>query len=852
MSTPTDNDLATFRSPSSLSNRATQFQLLKFVDQINNIKRKLQEGKTSFGGVPITWNCGISRNFKGTVLSAVQIFGYAGSNGPYPGIKLTRLIIKVQNYIKNNEMSRIKNDQQLFYPGSTLQELSSPSVSYSLSTTSDVSYEDEFTITLSSSNVANGTIVGYNITGIDSADINNASLNGFFTVVSNSSTLTLTNTNEESSTQSITITLSEYDTNGSETGSVSTGANLLRTATYNLYSSSDAVNEGETFTITLTSSDVDDSTTVGYTITGVTSSDINNESLTGEFTVISNIASKLFTTTTDLTTEGTETFTITLDSTDSTGSSTGSPSTSVVISDTSQEPVVYTLTASTDTAREGDEIIFTVGANVLTGTTVGYTFSGISSDDIGEALTGLVTITSDVGTKSVTITSDFTTEGSETMTFTLDPTDSANNITSDLSVSVTILDTSTDQYSLSFVSDVVSFGQTFTVDLSSISVPDSTTVGYTVSGVIASDINNVSLTGQFTIIDNSASEEFTITTSDSKEFTITLDGSDSTGSTNAASSSIFVNALYDFTTQTFTNAGATGRTGPTYEQITETYTSDWTTNTDFLNMDTQGIQVWTVPMTSTYRVITAGAAGGTHGYSGNVGGTGAVIIGEFEFTQGDKIRIVVGQMGGDSLGGSSAYDNAAPGGGGASYVYYYATDSLPLMAAGGGAGGSKNTYSLKNANDSSTSGNDAQDKDNNGSDGNGGRSNTGGSSYWAGAGAGWITDGTGGNNSTNYNYNPGSQGAYGGRAPRNGGEGGIRWNDGNDEGGDGGFGGGGGGGSDNMGTGGGAGYSGGGGANSSPSNGNGGGGGSYNSGDNSSTGTANTSHGYVTITRLSN
>lgn len=124
-------------------------------------------------------------------------------------------------------MSRIKQDQQLFYSGSTLQTLSGPSVSYSFSTTSDVSYDDQFTVTLSSSNVSNGTVVGYNITGINSGDINNELLNGYFSVVSNNSTLTLTNTNEESNTQSITITLSEYDTNGSATGLVSTNINLL-------------------------------------------------------------------------------------------------------------------------------------------------------------------------------------------------------------------------------------------------------------------------------------------------------------------------------------------------------------------------------------------------------------------------------------------------------------------------------------------------------------------------------------------------------------------------------------------------------------------------------------------------
>jgi hypothetical protein len=129
--------------------------------------------------------------------------------------------------------------------------------------------------------------------------------------------------------------------------------------------------------------------------------------------------------------------------------------------------------------------------------------------------------------------------------------------------------------------------------------------------------------------------------------------------------------------------------------------------------------------------------------------------------------------------------------------------------------------------------------------------NTGGDSYWAGGGAGWLTDGTGGNNATVYSYTVGSTGAQGGRRPLAGAIGGTRYNDGTDEGGDGGFGGGGGGGSDNMGTGGGGGYSGGGGCNSIPSNGQGGGGGSYNAGSSpDNTAAYNTGHGKVIITAV--
>ena len=170
----------------------------------------------------------------------------------------------------------------------------------------------------------------------------------------------------------------------------------------------------------------------------------------------------------------------------------------------------------------------------------------------------------------------------------------------------------------------------------------------------------------------------------------------------------------------------------------------------------------------------------------------------------------------------------------------------PLIAAGGGAGGAGFGYVERNAT-STVNGQNSASSVNGGTSGNGGRSNSGGSSYWAGGGAGWLTNGTGGNVVTDYVYT--GTYAQGGRRPAEGGIGGTRYTDGLDEGGDGGFGGG----SDNMGTGGGGGYSGGGGQNGSlfPSMSSGGGGGSYNSGANQvNVGSFNEGDGYVVILPL--
>jgi len=305
---------------------------------------------------------------------------------------------------------------------------------------------------------------------------------------------------------------------------------------------------------------------------------------------------------------------------------------------------------------------------------------------------------------------------------------------------------------------------------------------------------------------------------------------------------------------TFSNCAATGSTGPAQGDCDTAYTG---TELDGLVTVTGGIQTWTVPASGAYRIDALGAAGGTQTYGGtySAGGLGASIGGDINLTAGETIYFLIGQRGEDTR---VSLDHAAPGGGGGTFVYRSENDAAPLIAAGGGGSGSSCDLPVPaNQHASATmDGNDSAGKTNAGSAGNGGLDNVDGPSYWAGAGSGWLTDGTGGDNSTDYDYT--SSYGDGGRAPRNSALGGVRHNDGSDEGGDGGFGGGGGGGSDNMGGGGGGGYSGGGGGggawldpaegcNNAP----GGGGGSYNSGANPvDTAASNAGHGQVIVTAL--
>lgn len=225
--------------------------------------------------------------------------------------------------------------------------------------------------------------------------------------------------------------------------------------------------------------------------------------------------------------------------------------------------------------------------------------------------------------------------------------------------------------------------------------------------------------------------------------------------------------LYSFTSFTFGTSGLTGRTGPTLSQLTTAYdtsTYPWLLNTSYFNVDSnaQGVQMWTVPASGTYRIFCAGASGGYSYDTSRVDrvGRGAVVRGDFTLTQGDILRIVVGQKGRpvstsnpDGPLTGSAYNS---GGGGGSFVFYTLSDTEPLVAAGGGGGGSysgTSGYAPHAAQD--ITGNPGTGVNNDGagtysgllSNQSLGYGGANGSSvgHKAGGGAGWKGNGSGGN-----------------------------------------------------------------------------------------------------------
>jgi hypothetical protein len=198
--------------------------------------------------------------------------------------------------------------------------------------------------------------------------------------------------------------------------------------------------------------------------------------------------------------------------------------------------------------------------------------------------------------------------------------------------------------------------------------------------------------------------------------------------------SVIPPALYQFTSATFTPGGATFRTGPTLTQartgLTGSGVDAWKNNTSFFNVSATGIQLWTVPQTAIYSIDCYGAQGGT--YSGApVGGLGARIRGDFSLTEGQLLRLVVGQQGQNDAGNSWG-----GGGGGGTFVWIDGQNANPLIAAGGGGTGGIGGNATQAGGQTGTSGSAGQN--NGGAGGTGGNASLSQGICAGGGGQGWF------------------------------------------------------------------------------------------------------------------
>jgi hypothetical protein len=307
--------------------------------------------------------------------------------------------------------------------------------------------------------------------------------------------------------------------------------------------------------------------------------------------------------------------------------------------------------------------------------------------------------------------------------------------------------------------------------------------------------------------------------------------------------------LYEFKEHKFTTAGKTGPTGPTLQEVKQAYAGvAWAQNSEFLNMTTQGIQEWKVPVTGTYKIQALGARGG-----GDGGGLGADITGTFSLSKNEVIKILVGQRGTLGFGDTINYYRSqnSGGGGGGSFVVKSDNNIILIIAGGGGGGGDHSGNYLTPKIEgfpANTTQNGTGSHDN-----GGGIKGKGGNSNKAWAPTAYDIAGSGGGGFYTSGENAGNGSFGGGSFIHSDGIGGL--GGGVDyKGGDGGFGGGGGGWSRGVNRGGGGGgYSGGqGGSHTDGGGGRGGGGGSYINSENANNlAVTNKDNGSVTITLIS-
>lgn len=433
--------------------------------------------------------------------------------------------------------------------------------------------------TVNTINVVDGTTIGYTIsgTGITVDDIGLSSLTGSIEITSNMGTLSFSvlADNLTEGNETLVFQLDANDSAGTGTGGLSNvivindtsiSPTSYNTAAFNRLS----VDEDQDqipptlvrFIVNTTS--VTDGTTVGYTIsgTGITVDDISLSSLTGTITINGDVGSVDFYVVEDNLTEGAETLVLTLDATDSAATATGSLSDTIVLNDTSLDPGVYDLLSVNPATvnEDGSTVTFTVDTTgVVDGTTVGYTISGtgITVDDISLiSLTGTITINSNAGDLQFNINADSLTEGAETLTLTLDATDSRGDSTGSLTQNLTINDTSTTPApgtptynTVNFnVTDVNEDGSGVLFTVNTTDVIGGTTVGYTISGggITVDDISLSSLTGTIGIGSNIGTLGFLVLadyiTEGPETVIVTLDATDSNSdSTGSLSASVLIN-----------------------------------------------------------------------------------------------------------------------------------------------------------------------------------------------------------------------------------------------------------------------------------------------------------------------
>jgi hypothetical protein len=284
---------------------------------------------------------------------------------------------------------------------------------------------ESVTFTLNTVNVNAGTTLHYNTSGTVSAeDFSDGSLTGLFNIVGIGATTgiatitrTLVNDFLTEGTETFTFIVRTGSTSGPIVATSQSVDVIDVIPTFTITPSASIINEGESVTFNVTTTDVPDGAEIFFsTIGSVTASDFSDNSLTGSFAIINfgganGIGAFTRTTLFDFLSESNKDFQIQLRLNSASGNIVGTSS-NITINNISP---TFAITPSTSTINEGQSVTFTISTNVPNGTVLYYTTLGdVSASEFSDnALSGSVTISNQTATIVKTTLRDRKTEGDE-------------------------------------------------------------------------------------------------------------------------------------------------------------------------------------------------------------------------------------------------------------------------------------------------------------------------------------------------------------------------------------------------------------------------------------------------------
>jgi hypothetical protein len=580
------------------------------------------------------------------------------------------------------------------------------------------------TFTVTSSGIPNGTVLYWSTSGTtNAADFTDNTTTGSFTITNNSGTITRTLKNDHIVEGNETVILSvKIGSTSGTTVATSSAVTVNDTSvlpTYSVSPNTDTLNEGESVTFNVSTTDVDDGATLYWSTGGTTvAADFSDNASSGSFTVTGNSGSVTRTLKNDHVTEGSQTV-IFYVRTGSTGGTIVATASTVTVNDTSLSPT-YSVSPNTTSVNEGDDVTFDITTTEIDdGTTLYWTNSGSTNaaDFTDNTNSGSFTINGNSGSVTKTLSADKTTEGSQTIIFQIRTTSTSGSIVA-TSSTVTVNDTSrTPTYSVSPSTTSVNEGSTVTFNISTTYVDDGTTLYWSNDGTTnSSDFTNGENNGSFDINGNSGSVTLELSND------ATTEGS-----------------------QTIIFKVRTGSTSGTVVATASTVTVNDTSITP-------------ATFTATYLIVAGGGGGGggaslgpasAYQFGAGGGGGGGVVTGSAFFDTADYTITV----GGGGTGGQVGYFDRRATNGNDSVID---GPGVNVSSTGGGGGGGGD--SLGNGWDTGFDGGSGGGAASGGNGGSGtsGQGNNGGSSSYARYGGGG-----GGANSAGSNAGSSSNGSGG-------------------------------------------------------------------------------------------